>query len=380
MIPARIGIVGQAIRQERENLDLSIEDTVFLTVSQALANTGLALDDIDTVVQAGDDVMDGISIQHVYTVEPAGSFMKDESKVERDGAWALHYGLIKLLSGKFRCCMIVAQSKATQCSASAMSGMGADPFYLRPVGADGDSIAALQAQFFLQKSGATAHDFAAVAAVNRSRGALNPRSMAGEGVAMSVDQALAAAPIASPINKATAARAGDGCTVLFLATEEFIRERKLNAAWITGFGMSSDAYYPGYRDLTRAPSAELATAQALRMAGTKIDSVDFVEIHELYAHQQILTAQAMGFKYGASALEDVRSGATTAQGVRPINPSGGALSGHVIYASGLGRILEASLQLRQEAGAVQLKQAHRALAHAQAGLAMQANIVYVLEA
>lgn len=380
MIPARIGIFGQALRLERENLDLSTEDTVFLTVRQALADSGLSIQDIDTVVQAGDDVMDGIAIQHVYTVEPAGSFLKDESKVERDGAWAVHYGLAKLLSGKFRTCMVIAQSKATQCSASAMSGMGAEPFLLRPIGTDCDSVAALQAQFFSRRSGASASDFAQVAAKNRSRGALNPRMMPGEARSLGLQEALDAAPIATPINEATAARAGDGCVVLLLATEDFIKERGLKAAWISGIGLSSDAYYPGYRDLSALAPLTQATQKALSMAGATIDSIDFAEVHELYAHQELMIAEATGFHSADGALADLREGRSATGGSHPINPSGGALSGHVIYASGLARLAEAALQLRGEAGAVQLAAPKRALVHAQAGLAMQAHIVYVLEA
>ena len=43
------------------------------------------------------------------------------------------------------------------------------------------------------------------------------------------------------------------------------------------------------------------------------------------------------------------------------------------------RIYEAHLQIMEEAGPVQLKNADLALVHAQAGLAMQSNIVYFLE-
>ncbi|HMX57388.1 MAG TPA: hypothetical protein PKE49_12740, partial [Leptospiraceae bacterium] len=89
----RIGVIGHGISIERENLDQSTEDLVFVTVKKALRETGLTIEEIDTIVQAGDDIMDGIAINHVYTVEPAGSFLKDESKVERDGAWAVHYAM-----------------------------------------------------------------------------------------------------------------------------------------------------------------------------------------------------------------------------------------------------------------------------------------------
>jgi acetyl-CoA C-acetyltransferase len=376
----RIGIIGEALRLERENLDWSNEDTVFFTVQEALSRTGLALDDIDTIVQAGDDVMDGIAINHVYTVEPSGSFLKDESKVERDGAWAVHYAIAKLMSGKFRTAMIVAQSKASVCDVSAWSGMSADPFYLRPVGADMHTVAALQAQYYGQASGLGPADFAQVAVKNRGNAAKNSRSMSGEGGQYQVDDILAARSIATPITELSAARTGDGCAVLFLATPEFIKERNLNAAYITGVGLSSDVYYPTFRELGRVRSAEQAAQAAYRMAGVSPGKVDFAEIHECYAHQELMLYEALGLCGAGQASAFLQEGRAEIGGELPVNPSGGVLGGNIVYASGLIRMLEAGLQLRGQAEDVQLKGVKRALVHAQGGLAMQANIAYILEA
>ncbi|MCB1315573.1 MAG: thiolase family protein [Leptospiraceae bacterium] len=377
----RIGIIGQAIKIERENLDWSPEDTVFHTVRAALASANMSLDEIDTVVQAGDDVMDGIAIQHVYTVEPAGSFLKDESKVERDGAWAVHYAIAKLLTGKFRTAMIVAQSKAVQCSQSAFSGMTADPFYLRPVGADSDSIAALQAQYYLQTGSVTEEDFARVAVKNRANGARNvERTMAGETGRFTPEDVLQADPIASPITELSRSRAGDGCVVLLLASQDFIQSKGLNAAYITGMGLSSDVYYPTFRELAKLPSVGYATQSACKMAGTSIADVQLFELHENYAHQELMLYEAIGLCAENQAAAFLKEGATARDGSRPVNVSGGVLSGQIIYASGLARMMEASLQLRGMAGDTQLQGVKRAFIHSQAGLAMQANIAYVLEA
>ena len=68
-----VGIVGGASLIEGANIELSVEETVFLTVRNALESSGLSRDQIDTVVQCADDVLDGISINHVYQVEAAGS-------------------------------------------------------------------------------------------------------------------------------------------------------------------------------------------------------------------------------------------------------------------------------------------------------------------
>ena len=376
----RVGIIGQRINAQRENLDQSIEDLVFESVRAALSEARVDLADIDTIVQAGDDVMDGIAINHVYTIEPAGALFKEESKVERDGAWAVHYAIARLLTGKFRTAMVVAFSKGSQVDYSAFSGMSADPFYLRPVGADAHTIGALQAQYYMQRSGATPQDLAEVAVKNRGNGVGNPRVIPGEAMQISTDQVLAAPPLAEPLTELSAARTGDGCTVVILAREDYIEEKKLAVPFITGVGFISDAYYPTYRDLTRIKSAEAAAESAYRMAGLSVASADLVELHDLYAHQELMLYEALGLCPEGKAVDMLRDGRTARTGKMPVNPSGGVLCGNIVYASGLMRMAEAALQLRGEAGAQQVPNAKRAIVHSQAGLAMQANIVYVLEA
>ncbi len=377
----RVGIIGHGITIEKENLDQSIEDLVFFTVKKALKQTGLTIENIDTIVQAGDDIMDGIAINHVYTVEPAGSFLKDESKVERDGAWAVHYAMARLLSGKFKTAMVVAFSKASQCSLSAFSGMSADPFYLRPVGADANGIAALQANYFMRRTGASEEDFAGVALKNRSNGARNAdRTMAGETGEFSLNEILSSRRTATPLSRLTSSYPGDGCVVLILASEEYVRENSRNAAWITGVGMSGDAYYPTYRDLSGLKHAGIAAGKALEMAGRKLSDIQLFELHENYAHQELMLAEAIGLAAPGKAHDAAKAGEFSFSSKTPVNPSGGALSGGVIYASGLARIMEASLQVTGQAGPSQVKGVSRTLAHAQAGLGLQSSIFYVVEA
>ncbi len=376
----RIGIIGHSVNVQRENLDQSIEDLVFESVRGVLAETGLALAEIDTVVQAGDDVMDGIAINHVYTIEPAGALFKEESKVERDGAWAVHYAIARLLTGKFRTAMVVAFSKGSQLDPSAFSGMSADPFYLRPVGADASTIGALQAQFFMQRSGATPADLARVAVKNRANGIGNARVMPGEAGNFSLEDVLSAPPLAEPLTELSAARTGDGCTVMILAREDFVEERGLDVPFITGVGFISDAYYPTYREFGRLRGAEAAAAAAYRMAGTSAQAIDLAEVHDLFAHQELMLYEALGFCEENRAVAFLDEGHSSRSGRLPVNPSGGVLCGNVIYASGLSRMVEAALQLRGKGGTSQVSKASRALVHSQAGLGMQANIVYVLEA
>ena len=376
----RIGIVGHGISIDRENLDWAVEDTVFFTVKKALNSAGMSIEDIDTVVQSGDDVLDGLGIQHVQTVEAAGAYLKEESKVERDGAWALFYAYIRILTGKFRTALVAGFSKGSQCGLSAMSGMCADPFYLRPVGADADTIAAIQAGYFSGRTGATERDFAEVAQKNRRSGLMNPRTMQGEGGDYTLEQILNAPRIATPINELNTGRTGDGCVAVVLASEDYIKEKKLSASYITGIGHISDAYYPTYRNFSRLVGTEKAAMSAYKMAGITPDKIQLAEVQENYCHQELMLYEALGFCKEGEAVKFLKEGKTQRDGKLPVNPSGGVTCGNIIYGSGLARVMEASLQVQGKAGDVQVKGIKTAVAHAQAGLGMQSNLVMVLEA
>jgi hypothetical protein len=70
-------------------------------------------------------------------------------------------------------------------------------FILRPVGADANTIAAIQAGYFSGRTKASEKEFAEVASKNRKAGMKNPRIMKGEAGDYSVDDILRSRKIAS---------------------------------------------------------------------------------------------------------------------------------------------------------------------------------------
>ena len=130
----RVVIIGSAQTiHERRKADKNVEDMIYETVGDLLAKTGLTISDVDMVIGAGDDVMDGRSISNVFTAEYAGAFLKEESKVEDDGAFAAAYAFMRIAAGSFATALVYAYSKASDSSPQHYSGMIADPFYLRPL-------------------------------------------------------------------------------------------------------------------------------------------------------------------------------------------------------------------------------------------------------
>lgn len=383
----KVAIVGSAQTiHERRKADQNVEEMIFETVTALLEKTGLKTTDVEMVIGAGDDVMDGRSISNVFTAEYAGAFMKEESKVEDDGAFAACYAYMRIAAGAFDTILVYGYSKASDSSPQHYSGMIADPFYLRPLGIEAITAAALQAQCYFQKYGVTEEHAALVAVKNRKAAMNNPHAQISGNY--TVDDVMRSPMIASPIKRLDASPITDGCCAMLLMSEDAVQRYGLKPAWIRGVGFCTDTHYLGHRDLTAIESAHSAAARAYKMAGITAprQEIDVAEIHEPFSFQELMLIEAFGFCEKGEAGDFVSSGVTRATGALPVNLSGGALSANPIFAAGLIRLAEAASQITgQRAGQLPQPRAvaravepRTALAHATSGLALQSNIVYVL--
>jgi acetyl-CoA C-acetyltransferase len=147
--------------------------------------------------------------------------------------------------------------------------------------------------------------------------------------------------------------------------------------WVKGFGLSQELYYAGERDLTTIRSAADAAKMAYKMAGVRPTDIDVAEIMEMFAHQELMLTEALGFAKPGQGAKLLKSGATEVGGKIPVNPSGGALAACALNAVSLVRVVECAKQLLGQADN-QVKGASTALAHGQCGSAAQNNIVTIL--
>ena len=370
-------VASEQTTHERRKADKNVEDLIYETVSGLLAKTGLSTSDIDTVIGAGDDVLDGRSISNVFTAEYAGAFLKEESKVEDDGAFAAAYAFMRIASGSFDTAIVYGYSKGSDSSPQHYSGMIADPFFLRPLGIEAITAAALQAECYYQRFGVTESQAARVAVKNRRNAIGNPFAQIKGNY--TIEDVMASPQIASPIKRLDSSPVTDGCCAVLLASEDYIKRTGLIPAWIDGLSFCTDAYYLGHRDLTVARSARVAAERAYRMAGISVplEEIDVAELHEPFSFQELMLAEALGFCEEGGGGRLIDSGASEPDGALPINLSGGALSANPIFAAGLIRLAEAAKLVTGQAEYSSIG-ARKAVAHATSGFALQSNIVYVL--
>ena len=350
---------------------------IFETVRGALDSVNLKKKDITTVISATNDYYDGRTISNAYCVEPAGAYLADESKAEMDGAFAAQYGLMRILSGNHKLAVVWGGSTPSCYPYDSAQLYQTDPTFERPTALVNNITAGgFQMRAYMEKYGVSAEDIAKVAVKNRKNAAKNPlANPEAQNANITVDDVLKSDILSDPVTELMYAAPCDGLAAILLAPEKQALKITDEPVWIKGVGSNQDPYYLGDRDLSECKSMEMAAKMAFDGAGITAKDVDFAEIFEQYAHEELILAEAIGLAEKGKANE-LNS---EINGDIPINPSGGAIAGHAPFATGLMRIIEAVKQLQGKADGYQVKDPKVAIATGQIGFCAQNNILYVLE-
>jgi acetyl-CoA C-acetyltransferase len=147
---------------------------------------------------------------------------------------------------------------------------------------------------------------------------------------------------------------------------------------VKGMGFNHDSYLTERSSLAKMNSLERAAKSCYKMAGISASDVQLAEVHENFAHEELMAYEALGFCKPGEGGAFFDSGATAIGGKLPVNASGGAISANVQCATGLTRVIEAAMQIRGEAGDHQVAGVKTALAHGQTGICAQENVVFAL--
>ena len=118
------------------------------------------------------------------------------------------------------------------------------------------------------------------------------------------------------------------------------------------------------REVVGASMAKNAADQVYEIAGIGPEDINVVELHDCFAHNELITYEALGLCGRGEAGKFVDDGDNTYGGKYVTNPSGGLLSkGHPLGATGLAQCTELVQQLRGTADARQVDGARLALQH-----------------
>jgi acetyl-CoA acetyltransferase len=216
--------------------------------------------------------------------------------------------------------------------------------------------------------GTTQRQLAAVAAKNHQHSAHNPLAQFRD--AMTIEQVMAAPPIAWPLTLPMCAAISDGGAALVLCNEQGLE--RLAAARPRAVTVLASVVQAGVTHRPDEPHLNVghrAALAAYEQADLGPDAIDVAEVHDASAMGELLNAEnLMLVPFGASGPAAER-GEFTIGGRIPINPSGGLESkGHPIGATGLAQLHELVTQLRGEAGGRQVDGARVAIQENGGGL------------
>jgi acetyl-CoA acetyltransferase len=118
------------------------------------------------------------------------------------------------------------------------------------------------------------------------------------------------------------------------------------------------------REVVGFTMAKSAARKVYDAAGVDPMDLDVVELHDCFAHNELISYEALSLCPEGGAEKFVRDGDNTYDGQVVTNPSGGLLSkGHPLGATGLAQCTELVQQLRGQADKRQVEGARWALQH-----------------
>ncbi|OGP56836.1 MAG: acetyl-CoA acetyltransferase [Deltaproteobacteria bacterium RBG_13_49_15] len=292
----------------------------------------------------------------------------------------LAYSLVK--SGLHDVVAIIGFQKMSEISSSESQermGRGADIQWESPFGTMMPAYYAMYARAHMVQYGTTPDDLALIRVKSATYGQLNEMAVYRKAVTFDMfadPKDRMAAPVASPLRVGDCCANADGSSCIIVACEEKARKFSKKPVWILGLGAATTSVNLAGRDLfTGLTVAQEASRQAYRMAGISPKEIDVAEVHDCFTIAEMMAYENLGFAKPGEGKDLIRSKATYKDGDIPVNVDGGLLSkGHPIGATGGSQIRTIVLQLRNEAGAIQVKDPEIGLVHNIGGVGLYGNV------
>jgi acetyl-CoA C-acetyltransferase len=221
-------------------------------------------------------------------------------------------------------------------------------------GATFPALFAMIARRHMHQYGTTREQLAAVAVKNHANGAKNP--LAHMRKVVSIEQVLAGKPVADPLTVYDCSLVSDGAAALVLAPAERASEFTSRPVYVLGVSQTSDRIALDEKeDITTLRAVRSSAEKAYRMAGVRASDIQFAEVHDCFTIAEILACEDLGFVPKGEGGPYAQSGATCLRGERPVYASGGLKAkGHPVGATGVGQLCDVALQIRGEAGELQV--------------------------
>ena len=220
----------------------------------------------------------------------------------------------------------------------------------------------------MQKYGTKMETFAKIRAKASRHAANNPLAMFRKVVSA---EDVMADPVVWPgvMTRLMACPPTCGAAAAIICSEAFAKKHNIRTdVQILAQSMTTDSQATfGDRSMIQLVGFDMAKKAAREVyekAGVGPSDIKVCELHDCFAHNELITYESLGFCPEGGAEKFVNDGDNTYGGKVVTNPSGGLLSkGHPLGATGLAQCYELTHQLRGTAEARQVDGAKLALQH-----------------
>jgi acetyl-CoA acetyltransferase len=365
-------VAGVGMTAFGKHTDTPYTTLVTDAVRQALADAGCGAGDAQLAYYAntGAGLVQGQeSVRGQHAVRGSGLEGVPLINVENacaSGSTALNQAWLAVASGHADVAIAIGAEKLThpdRSRAFAVMTAALDQTRLEEIrgelaGGSGSVFMDIYARFatwYMDRTDATAEDFAQVTVKNHAHGALNPKAQYGG--RLTVEGVLSARAISGPLTLPMCAPMSDGAAAAVVTTPAVAARWGAVPVRLAATVIASGV--PG----TYGKLVPATARRAYEMAGIGPADLDVIECHDAASPAELIVTEELGLCPPGEATTMLRAGDTALGGRLPINPSGGLGSrGHPIGATGLAQVVELADQLRGRCGDRQVPNARVALA------------------
>jgi acetyl-CoA C-acetyltransferase len=382
---SKVAIIGVGQSAFVRSYPGSIRELAFEGFKEALQDAHIATADIGASIICSAPEYDkqrspaGVFAEYLG-LNPQPTFYVESLCSSSSMGVRLAYSLVK--SGLHDVVAVIGFQKMSEISSSESQermGRGADIQWESPFGTMMPAYYAMYARGHMEKYGTTPDDLAGIRVKAATYGQLNDKAVYRKPVTFDMfsdPENRMSGPVASPLRVGDCCANADGSSCIIVASEDKAKTFCKKPVWIMGLGAATTSVNLAGRDLFSGLTvAQEAGRQAYEMAGVTAADIDVAEVHDCFTIAEMMAYEDLGFAAPGEGKDLIKRKETYKEGRIPVNVDGGLLSkGHPIGATGGSQIRTIVLQLRNEAGDIQVDNPQIGLVHNIGGVGLYGNV------
>ena len=364
----------------------SIEDLIADAARQAIASAGIGAGDVDAIFVGNYNsglIPDGFISSMALSVDEALRF-KPATRLENacaSGSAAVYAARDAIRAGSARTVLVVGAEKMTlRDTAGVTASLASASYQAEEGGVSFPQVFARFAQGYFQANGDHSTTLAQIAAKNHRNAMHNPLAHMHKPLDVAFCNTVSEKNpmIAAPLRMSDCSLISDGAAAMIMVADDAAGGFP-NAVAFRSAVQVNDYLPMSRRDILAFEGPAEAFRRAFSEAGLTVGDLDFAEVHDCFTIAELMIYEAMGLAPKGRGRQAIDDGIVMPDGSLPINLSGGLKAkGHPIGATGVSMHVLAAMQLVDQAGAMQKKDAALGCVFNMGGSAV-ANYCSVLE-